>query len=45
LVLKQGGEDVAVETGTPSEPTFLDKLAQQYIESQADKSDGKGKGD
>ena len=45
LVLKQGGEEVAVETGAPSEPTFLDKLAQKYIESQADKLDGEGKGD
>ena len=45
VALQQGGGEIGVETGTPSEPTFLDKLAQQYIESQADKSDGEGKGD
>ena len=45
VALQQGGGEIGVETGTPSAPTFLDRLAQQYIESQADKSDGKGKGD
>ncbi len=44
VLLQQSGGDVQVETGG-TEPTFLDKLASQYIESQTQKPDGNDKGD
>ena len=44
VLLQQSGGDVQVETGG-TEPTFLDKLASKYIESQTQKTDGNGKGD
>ncbi len=44
VLLQQSGGDVQVETGG-TEPTFLDKLASKYIESQAQTPDGNGKGD
>lgn len=44
VLLQQNGGDVQVETGG-TEPTFLDKLASQYIDSQTQNPDGEGKGD
>ncbi|HWR30746.1 MAG TPA: signal peptidase I [Negativicutes bacterium] len=44
VLLQQSGGDVQVETGG-TEPTFLDKLASKYIDSQTQNSDGQGKGD
>lgn len=44
VLLQQSGGNVQVETGG-TEPTFLDKLASKYIESQTQKTDGNGKGD
>ena len=44
ILLQQGGGEVQVETGG-TEPTFLDKLATKYIESQTQNPDGQGKGD
>jgi len=42
--LQQSGGEVQVETGG-TEPTFLDKLASKYIDSQTQKPDGNDKGD
>lgn len=44
VLLQQSGGDVQVETGG-TEPTFLDKLASKYIESQTQNPVGNGKGD
>ena len=44
VLLQQSGGDVQVETGG-TEPTFLDKLASKYIESQTQNPVGDGKGD
>ena len=44
VLLQQSGGDVQVETGG-TEPTFLDKLASKYIESQTQNPNGQGKGD
>lgn len=44
VLLQQSGGEIQVETGG-TEPTFLDRLAYKYIESQAQKSEGEGKGD
>ena len=44
ILLQQSGGEVQVETGG-TEPTFLDKLAAKYIESQTQNPDGQGKGD
>ena len=44
VLLQQSGGDVQVETGG-TEPTFLDKLASKYIESQTQNPAGDGKGD
>jgi signal peptidase len=44
VLLQQSGGEVQVETGG-TEPTFLDKLAKQYIENQAQNPAGQGKGD
>jgi signal peptidase len=44
VLLQQSGGEVQVETGG-TEPTFLDRLAEQYIENQAQNPDRQGKGD
>jgi signal peptidase len=44
VLLQQSGGEVQVETGG-TEPTFLDKLASKYIDSQTQKPDGNDKGD
>ncbi len=44
VLLQQSGGEVQVETGE-TEPTFLDKLASKYIESQTQNPDWQGKGD
>lgn len=43
VLLKQS-DNVQIETGG-TEPTFLDKLAEQYFENQQQKTDREGKGD